>query len=89
MVARLVGLSFSTEPCSGWYVPVGHLEGTQIPIDDVLERLGPIFTNPDVPKTAHNANYDMMVLENHGLKVEGLAFDTMLAAHAAGTPQLG
>ena len=89
MVARLVGLSFSTEPRSGWYVPVGHLEGTQIPIDDVLERLGPIFTNPDVPKTAHNANYDMMVLENHGLKVEGLAFDTMLAAHAAGRPSVG
>ena len=89
MVARLVGLSFSTEPRSGWYVPVGHLEGTQIPIDDVLERLGLIFTNPDVPKTAHNANYDMMVLENHGLKVEGLAFDTMLAAHAAGRPSVG
>ena len=89
MVARLVGLSFSTEPHAGWYVPVGHLEGTQVPIDDVLERLGPIFTNPDVPKTAHNANYDMMVLENHGLKVEGLAFDTMLAAHAAGRPSVG
>ena len=81
MVARLVGLSFSTEPRTGWYVPVGHTEGTQLPIDDVLEKLAPVFTNPEIPKTAHNANYDMMVLENHGIKVEGLAFDTMLAAH--------
>ena len=42
-----------------------------------------------MPKTAHNANYDMMVLENHGIKVEGLAFDTMLAAHAAGHSSVG
>ena len=89
MVARLVGLSFSTEPHTGWYVPVGHLEGTQLPIDDVLARLAPIFTDCDIPKTAHNANYDMMVLENHGIKVEGLAFDTMLAAHAAGRSSVG
>ena len=89
MVARLVGLSFSTEPRTGWYVPVGHLEGTQLPIDDVLAKMRPVFTNPAVPKTAHNANYDMMVLENHGIKVEGLAFDTMLAAHAAGRSSVG
>ena len=89
MVARLVGLSFSTEPRAGWYVPVGHAEGKQLPIADVLERLTPVFTNPDVPKTAHNANYDMMVLENHDIKVEGLAFDTMLAAHAAGRSSVG
>ena len=89
MVARLVGLSFSTEPRAGWYVPVGHAEGKQLPIEDVLERLTPVFTNPDVPKTAHNANYDMMVLENHDIKVEGLTFDTMLAAHAAGRSSVG
>ena len=89
MLARLVGLSFSTEPHTGWYVPVGHAEGKQLPIDKVLDRLEPIFTNPDVPKTAHNANYDMMTLENHGIRVEGLAFDTMLAAHVTGEPQVG
>ena len=89
MLARLVGLSFSTEPHSGWYVPVGHAEGQQIPIDNVLDRLEPILTNPDVPKTAHNANYDMMALQNHGVKVEGLAFDTMLAAHVTGESKVG
>ena len=89
MLARLVGLSFSTDPYSGWYVPVGHAEGKQLAMDSVLGRLGPIFINPDVPKTAHNANYDMMTLENHGIKLEGLAFDTMLAAHVTGEPQVG
>ena len=89
MVARLVGLSFSVEPHAGWYVPVGHAEGTQLPLDVALGTLGPVFTDPSVPKTAHNANYDMMVLENHGIRVEGLAFDTMLAAHAAGHSSVG
>ena len=89
MTARLVGLSFSVEPHAGWYVPVGHSEGAQLPMDAVLGALGPIFTDEGVPKTAHNANYDMMVLENHGITVEGLAFDTMLAAHAAGHSSVG
>ncbi len=89
MLARLVGLSFSTEPYSGWYVPVGHTEGQQLSLDRTLDRLEPVFTNLDVPKTAHNANYDMMVLENHGIRVEGLAFDTMLAAHVSGESPVG
>ena len=89
MRARLVGLSFSTEPHSGWYVPVGHSEGRQLPLDHVLDRLEPVFANPDVPKVAHNANYDMMALQNHSITVEGLAFDTMLAAHIVGEPKVG
>ena len=89
MRARLVGLSFSTEPRSGWYVPVGHTDGTQLPMSTVLDALGPVLADPTVPKTAHNANYDIMVLENHDVQVEGLAFDTMLAAHAAGRSSIG
>ena len=89
MAARLVGLSFAVEPHAGWYVPVGHAEGEQLPLDVVLDALGPVFADPGVPKTAHNANYDMMVLENHGVMVEGLEFDTMLAAHAAGRSSVG
>ena len=84
MRARLVGLSFAVEPRAAWYVPVGHAEGQQIPIERVLEVLGPILENPRVPKTAHNANYDIMALANHGVRVKGLAFDTMIAAHAIG-----
>lgn len=84
MRARLVGLSFSAEPRKAWYVPVGHAEGRQLPMERVLEVLSPILANPEIPKTAHNANYDIMALANHGVRVSGLAFDTMIAAHAAG-----
>ena len=89
MRARLVGLSFSNSPGRAWYVPVGHAEGTQLPLAQVLERLGPVLEDPDVPKAAHNANYDMMVLEGHGVTLQGLELDTMLAAHAGGRRAIG
>ena len=89
MEAELVGLSFSTGPGGGWYVPVGHVEGRQLPLDQVLGRLGPIFEMEDVPKVAHNANYDMTVLANYGIQVRNLEFDTMLAAHVSGRKAIG
>ena len=89
MSARLVGLSFSSGAGKSWYVPVGHDEGDQLPMDRVLDRLAPILAHASVPKVAHNANYDVTVLSNHGVEVKGLAFDTMLAAHLSGRRALG
>ncbi len=89
MAAKLVGLSFSIAPGQGWYVPVGHLEGKQVPMDVVLKRLAPLLESEEIPKAAHNANYDMTVLENHGVQVKNLQFDTMLAAHLGGRKSIG
>ena len=83
MLAELVGISFSIAPGRGWYVPVGHLDGNQLPLDRVLETLRPILESETIPKSAHNANYDMTVLANYGVNVRNLAFDTMLAAMSA------
>ena len=89
MIAKLVGLSFSNEAGKGWYVPVGHQEGKQLPLEQVVEAVKPLFESEDVPKAAHNANYDMMVLENYGIKVKRMDFDTMLAAHISGRKSVG
>ena len=40
-------------------------------------------------KTAHNANYDLSVLANHGVKVANVDFDTMVAAHLMGRKAIG
>ena len=87
--AGLVGLSFSTEAGKGWYVPVGHDEGKQLPLQHVLERIGPLFEDENVAKAAHNANYDVTVLAGHGIRVRNLDFDTMLAAHLSGRKAIG
>ena len=89
MLAELVALSFSTAPGKAWYVPVGHVEGKQLNMGRVLEKIGPLLESADIPKTAHNANYDMTVLGNYGIEVRNLAFDTMLAAHVSGRKAIG
>ena len=89
MAADLVGLSFSNAPGVAWYVPVGHREGRQLSQERVLAALKPLFEREEVPKAAHNANYDVTVLANHGVQVRNLQFDTMLAAHFAGRQSIG
>ena len=89
MAAELVGLSFSTAAGRGWYVPVGHQEGKQMPLNRVMERIGPILEDKKFAKAAHNANYDMTVLANYGIQVRNMAFDTMLAAHVSGRKAIG
>ena len=84
MRAELAGLSFATAPGRAWYVPVGHREGEQLPLESVLAALRPLFESPDIAKCAHNANYDMTVLANHGVKFANVDFDTMIAAHLLG-----
>lgn len=89
MEAALVGLSFSHKHGFARYVPVGHNQGPCLPLGTVLAKLKPLLEDPDIPKTAHNANYDLTVLANHGIEVHGLAFDPMVAAHLTGRKALG
>lgn len=77
----LVGLSLATVPGRAWYIPVGHTTGeAQLPRERVIAALRPFFADPARPKIAHHAKFDIEVLERAGILVEGLSFDTMLAA---------
>jgi DNA polymerase-1 len=89
MRAGLVGLSFATARGKAWYVPVGHREGGQLLLEVVLSRVRPLFESPELGKCAHNANYDLTVLANHGVTCANVNFDTMVAAHLMGKPSLG
>ena len=84
MRAQLAGLSFAVAPGRAWYIPVGHREGEQLPLEFVLAAVRPLFESPDITKCAHNANYDMTVLANHGVRFANVDFDTMIAAHLLG-----
>ena len=85
MRARLVGLAIALGPGEAFYVPVGHrMAPEQLPLDAVLRRLGPLFEDEGIEKTAHNAKYDMVVMANEGVQSRGVAFDTMLAAYLLG-----
>ena len=61
--------------------PSAGRSAAMLPLDLVRQRLGPLLEDAKIAKYAHNANYDMIVLQQHGIAVHGLAFDTMLAAY--------
>src|SRR5262245_43474535 len=79
MKADIVGISLAIKESEGHYIPVGHRAGTNLPLEQVISALKGPMTNPKIGKIAHNAKYDYIVLERHGLRVSPLTFDTMLA----------
>jgi DNA polymerase I len=84
MCARIVGISLAVEPGRAAYVPLAH-EGpdvpTQLPLDEVLQRLKPWLEDPARPKLGQNIKYDTHVLANHGIAVQGYAHDTLLQSY--------
>ena len=84
MQAELVGLSFSVEEGEACYIPVGHKDPdspVQLDRDEVLTALKPLLEDPDKPKLGQHLKYDMNVLANYDIHVEGVAFDTMLESY--------
>ncbi|MBL8301373.1 MAG: DNA polymerase I, partial [Ideonella sp.] len=84
MQARLVGLSFSVSPGEAAYVPLAHDYGgapEQLPQALVLERLRPWLENPAAAKLGQNIKYDLHVLQNVGIRVQGYTDDTMLQSY--------
>jgi len=79
MAAELVGISLAVDAGRGWYIPVAHRTGTQLPLERVINALRPALTDPNIPKIAHNAIYDMVVLQRFGIDVAPVVFDTMIA----------
>ena len=80
MRADLVGIGLAAGE-QAMYVPLGHVAGDQLDREAALERLRPLFADPSVPKRAHNAKFHIVLLARYGVPVEGLAFDTMIAAY--------
>lgn len=78
--AEIVGISFSTQTKSAYYIPLGHEQGKMLAKDKVLAALKPIFTS-DKLKIGHNVKYDIEVLKTAGQTVAGPLFDTMVAAY--------
>ena len=79
MSCELVGIALAVDGERGWYVPVGHARGQQLPLQQALDALRGPLTDPAIPKYAHNAAYDLVVMQRYGIDVTPVAFDTMLA----------
>jgi DNA polymerase-1 len=82
--ARLVGISVSVRAGAAAYIPLGHRYAgapPQLPLEAALERLRPWLEDAGRAKLGQNAKYDMHVLANHGVRLAGLAHDTLLQSY--------
>ena len=84
MQAEVVGLSFAIEPGEAAYLPVAHTYAgapEQLERDWVLARLQPLLEDPQRSKLGHHLKYDRNVLLNHGIRLRGIAYDSMLESY--------
>ncbi len=81
-IAAPLGLAFSFEPHSAYYVVCDEHQ----PLE-VLDEFRPFFENTEIKKLGHNLKYDVSLLKWHGVEVRGELFDTMLA-HSMIEPEM-
>ncbi|MGU5716788.1 DNA polymerase I [Aeromonas taiwanensis] len=84
MEARVVGVSFAIEPGKAAYVPFGHdYLGAPVQLTEavVLGKLKPLLEDASRLKVGQNLKYDRNVLLNHGIELQGIAYDTMLESY--------
>ena len=95
MRADIVGIAFSTAERQAHYVPLGHegedggggdlLAAAGAPAQPdrrgALAKLKPLLEDPAVRKVGHDLKFDVVVLARHGITLQGLAFDSMLASY--------
>lgn len=84
MEAKVVGVSFAVAPGEAAYVPFGHDylgAPEQLSEEQVLGKLKPLLEDENVKKVGQNLKYDASVLANHGIALQGIAFDTMLESY--------
>lgn len=95
--AKLVGISFAYNPMysaddkvktqdgqgqtKAFYIPLLHDIGEQLPTDEVIKAIKPVLENEKIKKTLQNAKFDYNVLQNYGIQMQGIIFDTMLASY--------
>lgn len=67
----LLGLSVSHTEKKAYYIEASA----------ITDKLKAVFADPDVKKVAHQAKFDLEMLQQNGFEVQGLIFDTKIAAY--------
>lgn len=83
--ANIVGICLSNAESTGYYIPVGHENGTNLNLEDIREDFQKLILNSFV--VMHNAVFDLEVLNINKFEVDSIQYptldDTMILAHLA------
>ena len=84
MQAELVGISLCLEPGEACYIPLMHrYENAPRQLDKatVLAALKPVLEDPAIGKIGQNIKYDAHIFIGEGIRMRGIAHDTMLESY--------
>lgn len=74
--AELVGLSFAVKEFEAFYVPVPAEREEALKIVNIFK---PLYEDPKILKVGQNLKYDLEVLRNYNVQLQGPMWDTMIA----------
>ena len=74
--AELVGLSFAVEEHKAFYVPIPANREEALQIVNIFK---PLYEDPKILKVGQNLKYDLEVLRNYDVRLDGPMWDTMIA----------
>ena len=74
--AELVGIAFSWERGTGYYLPFPK---NRSQCENLILKLKPFFESEKIKKIGHNLKYDIKVLTKYSVNVQGPFYDTMIA----------
>jgi len=84
MQAEIVGVSFAVDSDKAAYIPLAHDypdAPSQLDREEVLQKLKPLLENPARNKLGQNLKYDMNVLANYDIHLDGVRYDSMLESY--------
>ena len=77
MDATLLGIGFCVKPKKGWYIPLnGNIDKHLI-----IEKIKLLLSSPRIKFYGHNIKYDVHILNNEGMNIQNIGFDTILASY--------
>ena len=74
--AELVGLSFAVKEHEAFYVPISANREEALKIVNIFK---PLYEDPKILKVGQNLKYDLEVLRNYNVHLQGPMWDTMIA----------
>jgi len=74
--AEIVGFSVSWEAHKAYYIPIPEKKEDA---QKVMNTFKPIFENTNIRKIGQNIKYDILILKNYAIHVQGEVFDSMIA----------
>ena len=74
--AELVGLSFAVKEFEAFYVPIPAEREKALQIVNIFKS---VYEDPKILKVGQNLKYDLEVLRNYNIQLQGPMWDTMIA----------